>query len=193
MNRHAAQRLRASLEIDVSTKGIYTRPPTEVELSRYESEEGIRLPSSYRAFALVFGPGELAGIFRIAVPYCKVAAFNLGREIKAHKRQFVGKMGWLRKEKYGDPDRVQRMLVFSTTYRGEKYAWDPVEVTDGRAHEYQVYLLSRSGSVETIAQTFGDFVTEYCLGQIFPRFYSDDVRTKTFAPAYLRRRKKTDA
>lgn len=190
MKKKDAKRLLSTLELKVSNSGEYALAPTNEELDRFESEFELVLPSSYRVFVSVFGPGELAGVFRIAVPYCKVASFDLAKEIESHKKLFRGRTSWIRRQKYADPDKVERLCVFSTTYRGEKYGFDPEEVTSKRPREYPIYLLTRMGDApEKISDTFESFVTEYCLGKQFLEVYSDEVRSMTFCPAYIRKKR----
>jgi hypothetical protein len=189
MNKRDAHRLHQQLVVHASPDDEYAPVPTDEEFDQFKAKIGLPLPNSYRNFVLEFGPGELAGIFRIAVPNCRVPAFNLDREVAAHKKLFKGTMARLRLKKYDDPEQVQRMIVFSTTYRGESYCWDPEDITDKRGHEYAVYLLTRaSRKPERIADSFGEFVSEYCLGSRFLDYFSDDTRSKSFSPAYLKKK-----
>jgi hypothetical protein len=186
MNKRDIQRLYKSLETSTSEDDEYAQPPTEAELDRFEDAFSLKVPKSYRTFVSVFGPGELAEVFRITVPYCKVRAFDMVNDTTAHQKRFQGQMAWLARRSYDDPDQVARMIIIATTYRGEQYAWDPQAVTDSRSNEYRVHLLRRSTkSPEVIADSYSDFITEYCLGDRFLQFYDEDTRSKSFSPAYL--------
>src|SRR4051812_18971898 len=63
--------LSERLEAAVCPGYVIDRPsPAELDaaLDDYEARSGFRLPASYREFMHKFGPGELAGYFRISGP-----------------------------------------------------------------------------------------------------------------------------
>src|SRR5262249_33287863 len=49
-------------------------------VKRFESATGHALPRSYKAFATVFGPGELGGYYRVWIPGDEECGCDLGTE-----------------------------------------------------------------------------------------------------------------
>ena len=125
-------------------------------LRAFEAEFGHPLPRSYKAYAHVFGYGEMAGFFRITDPcardsYDTPAGFN--REIQeSHGETFTGQREWLKKA-----------IFFAATIGGEFVAWDTAVVNDPVGHEYRVCCLTRSGMIHRTADSFPQFIDEICL------------------------------
>src|SRR5262249_41655879 len=107
------KRLYKRLVTDQGREGI--RPPEATITAPLRQAEGgprVRLPASYKAFIRQFGPGELAGFFRVygpTVPGCR----DYGNNIVKDNREWRDPRGAWADE--GDPDLVARLIVFCTT------------------------------------------------------------------------------
>ncbi len=130
-------------------------------LRAFEADRGVRLPRSYKAFAHVFGPGEMGHYFRILVPGARDAYHDLVRF--NHMAQTGEGFFWA-----GDADRLRRTVFLALTIGGESVAWDTAAVTDPAAHEYRVCWLNRSEAVHRTAETFPEFIDEICLKVLEP-------------------------
>ena len=129
---------------------------TDASLASFETKMGFRLPNSFRSFALRFGGGELAGYFRIRIPFdCAPgnSQFELHSDIES-----IRDRGVTRFESYGVENWRKRLIVFASDIGGYWYCWDLLEVTNGDSHEYAIYELPRGGSMTLFASTFDRFV-----------------------------------
>jgi hypothetical protein len=137
---------------------------TPVDRSAFDAfrrESGVALPSSYRAFCSVFGAGEIAREFLIAVP-----GFQGRSEVYSLRRLQEMSHQDLEYDEYSpDPNQHARGLFFATDVLGSKYFFDPKDVTDARNYEYGVYTLRRDWVVRRIADDFWQFLTDLCLGE----------------------------
>lgn len=142
----------SALEGDVLAK------PTEKTLAAFE-EAHFKLPASYREYAKVFGVGELAGLYRIAVPLDVESEYNLVQHNKdAHGEPSEGL--W---EAYAAPDVIDKMFFFGATVGGEMFAWNLANITNNNDSEYAICLFRRRPKIEHIASSFDDFVERHCL------------------------------
>jgi len=124
---------------------------------RFESESGYTLPRSYKAFAQVFGPGELGGYYRICIPGDEKCGCDLATE-HAMVRETRGPP-----DSYEQGELLSRLLYFATTIGGEFVGWDPHDVTDSTGPEYRVYYITRTPNAKAVAGSFSEFVSEICL------------------------------
>jgi hypothetical protein len=162
-------------------------------LKQAEAELGVRFPASYKAFIHQFGPGELAGFFRIyapAVPGCR----DYGNHIVKDNREWRHpRSAWATS---GRPELVARLVVFSTTIGGDAFFWDPENVREVRKHEYGIYLLDHGSTdmkVQEAASSFREFVEEVCLDDRFPALVGaegcgEDRPEALFAPVWRTRK-----
>lgn len=156
----------------VADKGRDIVRPSEetidTALTRAETDLDFRFPTSYKAFIHQFGPGELAGFFRIfgpTVPGCR----DYGNNIVKDNLMWRGP-GALSDS--GQPELVKRLVVFSTTGGGDAFFWDPVDKRHPRKREYGIYILSHGSmdmKVKFAAGSFKEFVEVICLGNGFAR------------------------
>jgi hypothetical protein len=132
---------------------------------RFESATGYKLPRSYKAFAQVFGPGELGGYYRICIPGDEKCGYDLATE---HA---------LASETHSPPDSYEqgellgRLLYFASTIGGEFVGWDPLDVTDSTGAEYRVYYITRRATAKAVAGSFSEFVSEICLKYRLHEFF----------------------
>jgi uncharacterized protein (TIGR02996 family) len=143
-------------------------------LQAFEAELELKLPRSYKAYAHVFGLGDMAGHFRICVPcvprrdkFDELATFN--REAHANFNEF-----W-----EGEREWIKRAIFFAST-PAEHIAWNPAIVTDELTHESRICWLDRFFRIYRTAETFPEFIDEVCL-----KVYDDAGKEtpQTFVPA----------
>jgi hypothetical protein len=142
--------------------------PTDATLNRFEQDTGFRLPQSYRAFAKVFGPGELAGDYHFFFPgypgneHSDLAAVNARIRVRAPGgpdfESFISSF-------CRDPEQVRRMVIFCGTGHGDWVGWDPEDVRDRRNCEYGIYQW-HGEQPSKVADSFVQFVEEFCLATI---------------------------
>jgi hypothetical protein len=130
--------------------------PSDQHLDRLEEVLHIRLPSSYRAFVKVFGPGYLARSFPIFAPGYRGATVV----------DFLANNKWQGYEAEGrpEPERIKRAIAFSE-YGYESIVWDTGDVTDPSGPEYRILRLPRSTGKGLIPVTdsFPSFIEQSCL------------------------------
>jgi len=159
--------LRQTLTICENTTLPTLPKPTDAELDRFERDTGFSLPKSYRAFAKVCGPGELAGDFHFTAPgYPKnersdLAALNAiiradeprGPNFETFIESFCR-----------DPEQVRRMVFFCGTGYGDWVGWDPEDVQDLVGREYGIYQW-HGKQPSKVADSFAQFVEVFCLAR----------------------------
>lgn len=132
------------------------KKPNDQHLDRLEEVLQIRLPSSYRAFVKVFGPGYLARSFPIFAPGYRGAGVV----------DFLANNKWQGFEAEGrpEPERIKRAVAFSECAY-ELIVWDTCDVTDPSGPEYRVLRLPRSKSdgLLPVTDSFHSFIERYCL------------------------------
>ena len=146
-----------------------TRDELDATMNDYESRSGFRLAFSYREFLHRFGPGELAGYFRISGPIPQrlrgpvsdVFDIDLQRAMIEGTEDYQA--GVL-------PTATRRLVLFAETIGSDWLFWDVRDVRDPGRAEYGVYGFSRGSRDrgELVAESFADFITEVCLGRGFP-------------------------
>jgi hypothetical protein len=89
----------------IDTRGYRPVPkPTTDTLDRFETQTGLPLPRSYRHFAAVFGPGELAEFARLCAPgYPGDDTLDL-----YDRNRFTHGGEDILTDLYGEPERVGR-------------------------------------------------------------------------------------
>jgi hypothetical protein len=166
----------------IETRGYRPVPkPTADALDRFEAQTGLPLPHSYRDFAVVFGPGELAEFARLCAPgYPGDDTIDLYE----HNRFTHGGEDILT-DLYGEPERVARLIFFGSTVGGEHLGWDPDEVQNPQANEYAVYGLARLLKRPVkLAPSFRAFVEGLLSGRVAEQlgYHFDDPPRQSFEP-----------
>ncbi|MCA9070203.1 MAG: SMI1/KNR4 family protein [Planctomycetaceae bacterium] len=168
--------------------------PNQQTFDEFEERTSITLPSSYCEFMSFFGPGEIAGEFRLLGP----GYANSNTDLESFNSWFQKGIRRSRTaEQFEDPDLAKRMIIFCLTFRGDYFSWDPEDVTDSSANEYSIHLLRHEmDATELIAHSFADFVSNICLGDgYFEKYSLTGDRTlegprEVFEHALGKRRKK---
>jgi hypothetical protein len=135
-------------------------PTPSTELDAAEVALGLRLPASYRTFAMRFGlRGEFWGLYRLP---------PLFYEHKKHQPYSV--INWTRwmqhniVEVFGNSmslpqKQLRRFVFFGDDCGGGNFAWDTGKPTSKEPLEYPVYFYPRSESrINYVASTFAGFV-----------------------------------
>lgn len=135
--------------------------PKKSALNQFEKEMDFPLPMSYRDFILQFGPGEIAGEIQIAAPGYPNHFDQVDLQRSIHRyRDFPEEL----LEKYSEPERALRLLVFAMTTNADMIGWDPEDIRDQGTHECGIYLIPHDGfEVQHIANSFQEFIDNYCL------------------------------
>ena len=153
------------INVDIDSTWEYPAFPMDQYLDQFENDFQIKLPSGYRSFINVFGPGffnvlgpdELDMEFRIFPPYkisrhdvysIQECAAGLHDELSDH---------------FEDPRSI---LPFALSEFVDTYLFDSTETTNSTPLEYRIYMLDRrSAPPIQIASSFSEFVFDYCLGR----------------------------
>lgn len=162
------QHLRCQLTLELPVEYEAYHPgvdAVEAAAEQFEVTTGYKLPPSYKAFAQVFGPGEMGDYYRICIPgdekcgYDLTTGHNLARE--AYSPAEPCEQGKI----------LDRLLYFASTIGGEFVGWDPLDMTDPINPEYRVYYVTRLGTARAVASSFPEFVTEICLKDRLHEFF----------------------
>jgi hypothetical protein len=176
MAKKAWQQLLSSIDVDTSYGTL--SPVSSKRLDAFEEKHGIKLPRSYRTYCEVFGPGEFARRFKVAVPGYKGKAKTFLLE-DLNKRAHEG----LEYEHYSkDPEQHMRGVFYCIDIVRSYHFFDPMEVTDPRRNEYAVYTLCDDFKVRRTADNFWDFVTEFVLGSNYRRLVKGAAPERVFTP-----------
>lgn len=156
------------------------RPSTELEVSQFEKRRGVKLPSTYREFAKVFGTGMFAAEFRIIAPGPKqpgyysadLASFN------EHAHACNTKLT----EYCQNAELMNDVLYFGyNCITTSWYCWDLSHCyDDGGNTEYRILKVTREYEVIELDMTFWDLVTSYCLRN--GEEETDEITYLTFQP-----------
>jgi hypothetical protein len=153
--------------------------PTASALRLFETEMGVKLPVDYHSFIQLFGPGELAGEFFLLGPGYPTSNIDL----KLHTLEFrrgVQRSPWIR-QSFDDLELLSRLLFFCRTFHGDKFGWDPTDITNPEGDDYRIHLLRHeSRKTEIVANSFREFIEDLCLGEVyFTRYSLTGERTVT--------------
>ncbi len=152
-------------------EGEFKRPKPE-DLDRFEAEFGFKLPADYREFALAFGPGALGeGEWSFQTPGFPGVGpdFDLA---EANANRGLPNYSDAELTERGDPALIRRLVGFCKGgMEGDRFSWDPAEVTDPEKHEYAIYITC--GDLKPLTQraasTFREIVMDYLLGGGYER------------------------
>jgi len=128
--------------------------PTDKDLTAFEKSSGVKLPKSYRAFAIRFGAGELGGYYRIAVPLSTKNDYDLAQFNETAHGPEEDEL-W---DGTAPPEVIKRIVFFGETIGGEMYAWDPGESRDKKKNEYAILYFPRGDKAREVAGTFSDLL-----------------------------------
>jgi hypothetical protein len=144
----------------------------DAALDDYEVRAGFRLPLSYREFVHWFGPGSFTGSwFDLAAPIPKAYQGHVADiyDIEKQREMIQDAEGYWATT--CDPEKLKRLVLFASTEGGDWFFWDTGDIRNATQREYGVYGHSRSTSdakVDLIAPSFKAFVTQVCLGPLYP-------------------------
>jgi hypothetical protein len=141
-------------------------PATEDDLNTAESQLGVSLPASYRAFMTRFGSGRLMGFLwlysPIAVPDARrrrdsVLVVGTRDERQAWEKS-INRFPSL--YTHIDTAFLSRSVYFASDEHNYVYFWDPSDVVNREANEYRVFRLDRQseGHSTSVGSSFQEFV-----------------------------------
>jgi hypothetical protein len=165
-------------QLEVGGDGV-PYPATESALTTFEKRTGLRLPNSYRSYCRVFGPGLIGHTFRIAVPGYKgsvsfVSVDQLTDTVVHHTEYKI----------YApeSAEQVRRGLFFGADEARTYYFFDAEDVPYRKTYECAVYALGGDYVVSRLADSFREFVTQYCLGKKYTKLFPGSALELTFVP-----------
>lgn len=133
----------------------------------HTASDSRKLPASYQAFLEVLGPGRLGGYFRVFAPGKEGGLDALARDVDP---EVFG-------EVYGDVALAEALLPFSDTVGGDVFGWDTRTSDADGEHPVHAFPSGRTKSLK-VADTFGEFVVEVCLGRRFAPFLGKGWRSR---------------
>jgi len=151
------------------------RVADDADLDAFETDRGMKLPTSYREFAKQFGRCTLgSGCHEFAIP--SVADGDGSRyDLTAFDRQMHGIAvagigpSWGTKT----PEIATGLVFFSSDEGGDAYGWYPHEVTDAVGNEYAIYGRFDE-TYKRVASSFAEFVMVHCLGEDLSNWREDE-------------------
>lgn len=156
-------------------------PPSPADLDRFESETGVKLPGSYRAYCQVFGAGvfDLDPVYlSVRAPYCPRPEFDLGGAFAINENF---------KKDRSIGERARRLVYVGSSFSGDLFGWDPAESTDAAAPEFALYCAIRHGDVVKLADNFYDFINVCTDRAAFKRLTEGETQTKVSRHSHLQR------
>src|SRR5690606_33745396 len=122
----------------------YAALPTEKDLDDFERQFSFQLPPSYRAFALLMGPGVVAGLCTIATPGCESDLSDL-IFLNDYKRKNWKKIAdSLHQEMTTEGlEQLGRLITMAVGHDGIEFGWDPKDVSSEGDLECSIYLVRR--------------------------------------------------
>ncbi|MCC7423421.1 MAG: SMI1/KNR4 family protein [Planctomycetaceae bacterium] len=148
-------------------------------MDAFEQDLSFELPLSYRAFALLMGPGEVAGFCTIATPGCESDPFDL-YSLHRYKQENWKKIAESlhRHMTLEGLEQVERLITMAVVTDSIQFGWDPKDVSPEGGHECGIYLVRRTpeGQPEKVATTFDEFILDFCMGPRFYDFFPEDPK-----------------
>ena len=149
-------------ELEIIGKNRKKRVPTELSLKAFEDEAGLTLPTSFRAFALLFGAGELCGYYRFHVPLGRKDAYDLAT-FNGATHGPPDNDTWTA---YASADVLSHMLFFASTVGGELFAWRTDQISNRQHSEYAIYRFPETPPLRKVSKSFGDFFEQCRKGEL---------------------------
>ena len=130
--------------LNIITNGDTLNPVNNEVLETFEKEQGVKLPSSYRSFCNVFGAGQIANLFNIAVP-------GYSGRSPTYSTKYLSESQIELADQYAelgvDSVQLKRGIFFCLDIIGSNHFFDPEDATNNKKPEYAVYTLFRSGEI----------------------------------------------
>lgn len=139
-------------------------PVSEDSLDGFESAFEMGLPSSFRGYAEVFGPGRLSGVvsIKISVPRDgrSGSQWHFDDDLAELNRCYRG-LDRLDVVEYCPDLELWDNGYFFASDSGDRYLWDTRVVSPG--NEMPIYIVRRNWDVHFLAHTFESLVFDICL------------------------------
>lgn len=166
--------------LKIITNGDKVTPVDYKILDTFEKDQGVKLPSSYRTYCHMFGAGQIANLFNIAVP-------GYSGQTPPYSTEYLSKSQIDLADQYAelgvDSTQLKRSIFFCFDIIGSNHFFDPEDVIDNKNSEYAVFTLFRSGEIQRSANDFWEFITVFCLGDKCNKLIIDvDSPDQVFRP-----------
>jgi hypothetical protein len=137
---------------------VCARPVTDSDLDRAESELKVRLPASYRAFAIRFRlPGEVMAYLRLDPLFVRHRTDSSVLSMTRWMREDIAAEQGA--EEYCPLERLRQFVAFGDDRGGGWFVFDPTERTSLDPLEYRIYWMPKHHyPIEHRADTFTDFI-----------------------------------
>ena len=150
---------------------------SQLQLSNFETETGIILPSEYKEFCQLFGSGRFGDLVVIYYPSVYLIE-NTKVTIDVIKRQMKRDTSRDNLEDRKKINWLNNLLVFGGDDRGNVAVWD-LNSFDELNKTYNIYWIQIDDfhdEIYKISSNFFDFINNFCLGK----------KTFNFLPKYMR-------
>jgi hypothetical protein len=151
---------------------------SQLELSNFESETGIILPSEYKNYCQVFGSGRFGDPIRIH--YLRPSSVGLSKRlidlvVKPQIKEYPSKDKLIDRKLLHWLDYI---LIFASDDRGNIAAWDlkSFNQTDNSYDIYWIQIEYFDDEIYKIGSDFYDFINDFCLGKKSFDFLPEDMR-----------------
>jgi hypothetical protein len=166
------QALLTQINVIESRKKAHYEISLEEDLLAFESEVGFPLPTEYKEFLQVFGPGSFGGGFLdVYYPDLEFSREALGYLLDAGKEGFMkDALSWVAGEVYvtsEEAEEARKLLnsafVFGRSSRQETLFWD-LRTYSETDQSYDIYIARLDRIPVRICRSFYEFVHDICFG-----------------------------
>ena len=147
----------------------HRRRPTDADCDAFEQQTGFKLPTDYREFIKVFGPGQFQSVLlEIKAPgFPDESSLDLMWWDSNVKQRWTPERA---REEFEDWERATRMVYFMKSMNGDQIGWDPEDVRDAEMNEYGIYVINvEEFEIHELTGTFRACIQDFCLGLDFYR------------------------
>jgi hypothetical protein len=159
------------------------RPVSKADVTRHKKRSELLLPDSYYGYCQVFGPGELTNWnYAICIPDAKSKYFGI-EQFNTFTRQSSAPRGWHPdvNQRQANAAQCRRAKFFASDICTSWFFWDPIDVTNREENEFGIYIIHREGYIARVADSFGEFIKDKCLGPGIPGYdYTNDIERVFF-------------
>ena len=173
------QTLFAELEIVEQNPEVFS----EEEISRFEGENKVFLPTGYKEFCQIFGTGSFGDSIRIFCPnqslveYSELSLESISENIELFPSGRLDRDGSLQ-------SLLKNSFVFGDDFGADIAAWD-LRTYSNLDESYDIYWIDIDASDEDlyrVGRDFFQFVTNFCLGKGAYDFLPEEKRPLTSIP-----------
>lgn len=166
--------------IDLTKKSSERVIVSELQLSNFESETGIILPTEYKNYCQVFGSGrfgDIVSIYYLSPSLIEVSKRLVNLIVKPQIKKYPSKDKLSDRKLFNWLDRI---LIFASDDRGNVAAWD-LKAFNESNNSYDIYWIQIDrfdDEIYKLGSDFFDFVNDFCLGKKSFDFLPGNMRIK---------------